>query len=60
VMHVVRIGVMRSAYNFVSDNLEGRDNLEDLNVDGRISLKGILKKCDDEGLNWIHLAQDRD
>jgi hypothetical protein len=33
--------------------------LGDTGVDGRIILKGILKKCDG-GMGWIELAQDRD
>jgi hypothetical protein len=33
--------------------------LEDLSVDGRIILKGILKKYDRD-MNWIDLTQDRD
>ena len=33
--------------------------MEDLGVDRRIILKWILKKCGWEGVDWIHLAQDR-
>jgi hypothetical protein len=32
---------------FQSDNLKERDQLEELEVDGTIRLKCILKKCDD-------------
>jgi hypothetical protein len=38
---------------FWSGNLKGRDRSEDLEVDGKI----ILQR---EGVEWIHLAQDRD
>ena len=38
---------------------EGRDNLEDPVVDGRIILRGIFRKWDG-GTDWIDLAQDRD
>jgi hypothetical protein len=38
-------------------SLKGRDCLEDLGLDGRIILKQILGK---EGVDWIHLSQDRD
>jgi hypothetical protein len=36
-----------------------RDNLEDIGVDVRIILKCVFRKWDG-GMNWIHLAQDRD
>jgi hypothetical protein len=42
--HVVRVGEMRSAYNFSSKNLKGRDYSEDLGADGRIILECILAK----------------
>jgi hypothetical protein len=32
---------------------------EDLEVDGRITLKGIFRKWD-ENMDWIELARDRD
>jgi hypothetical protein len=35
---------MRNVYNISVGNPEGRDDLEDLGVDGRIILKLILKK----------------
>jgi hypothetical protein len=35
-----------------------RDRLEDLGIDGRILLKLILKIVW-EGVDWIHMAQDR-
>jgi hypothetical protein len=38
------------------ENLKGRDHMEDLGVDGRIILEWILGV----GVDWIHLAQDRD
>jgi hypothetical protein len=33
--------------------------LDDLGIDGRIILKGILKKWDGD-MDWIDLSQDRD
>jgi hypothetical protein len=33
--------------------------LEDLGVEGKIIIRWIIKKWDG-GMDWIHLAQDRD
>jgi len=38
---------------------EGKNQLLDLEVDGKITLKCTSKKWDG-GLEWIDLAQDRD
>jgi hypothetical protein len=48
--------------NFYYDNLKERDHFRGLGVGGRITLKSILKKQYRvyEGVDWIHLAQDRD
>jgi hypothetical protein len=43
---------------FWQGNLKEKDHLEDLNVDGRITLKGSLK-IEEDSMNWIHLVQDR-
>jgi hypothetical protein len=42
----------------VSENLNGRDHLEDLDVKGRKILKWIFKK-QGEDMEWAQLAQDR-
>jgi hypothetical protein len=41
---------------FLLGRLEGRHNLEDLEIGGRIVLKWILNRLDD--MDWINLAED--
>jgi hypothetical protein len=38
---------------------EGKNHLEDPDVDGRIMLKCILKALGWDGMNWINLVKDR-
>ena len=38
---------------------EGKNNLEDPDVDGRIILKWVFK-ISEGGMDWTDLAQDRD
>jgi hypothetical protein len=42
--HVALMVEMRNASNILVENLKGRDHLEDLGVDGRITLEWILGK----------------
>jgi hypothetical protein len=44
---------------FWCGNLREKDKLENLGVDGRITLKWIFKKWDG-GIDWIYLAHNRD
>jgi hypothetical protein len=39
--HVVCMKEVRSTYEFSSDNLKGRENFEDLGIDGRIILRNM-------------------
>jgi len=41
-------------------NPRERDQLEDLNVDGRIIFEWIFKEQDWEAVDWIDVAQDKD
>jgi hypothetical protein len=50
---------MRHAYKVVVGKPERRDLSEDIGVDGRIILEWILKEIGWEGMDCIHLAQDR-
>ena len=39
-------------------NVGERDHLGDPDVDGRIRLRWMFRKCDVGGIEWIELAQD--
>jgi hypothetical protein len=41
------------------ESLKGKDNSEDLGVDGRTILKWIVRKAGMEVVDWFHLAQDK-
>jgi hypothetical protein len=43
---------------FWSEDLKGRGNFGDLDIDGRVMLKLSLKLY--EFVDWVNLAQDRD
>jgi hypothetical protein len=45
---------------FWRKNVKGTDHLEGLSIDGRILSKWILKTWNGEGMDWIHLAHNRD
>jgi hypothetical protein len=45
---------------FWSENLKGRDHSKDLGIDRRITSEWILEKIGREGVNCMHLAQDKD
>ena len=51
--HVTHIGEKRNAYRGGEGEHEGRNHLEDLNIDGRIILKWILNK--QNGRAWTRL-----
>jgi hypothetical protein len=42
--HIARTGETRNAYKILAKNLKGKDYLGDIDVDGRIILKRILRK----------------
>jgi hypothetical protein len=50
---------MRNAYRILVTNPERRDNSEDLRVDGIYDIKMDLRERGLEGVNWIHLAQEK-
>jgi hypothetical protein len=39
---------------------EGKNNLKDLGVNGRIKLKWVSERFDEGSVDWTDLAQDRD
>jgi hypothetical protein len=51
--HVPRMGKKLSRYNILVGNLEERKTLEDLDIDGRIILKWILKGNTETGFIWL-------
>ena len=58
--HVARMGDRRDAFMVLARRPEGEKiHFEDLDVNGRIILKWMLKK-QDWCMDWIELAQDRD
>jgi hypothetical protein len=42
------------------NNMKTRDNSEDPGVDGRIILEWVLREIGWKGVDWMHLARDRD
>ena len=52
------MGERRGSYRGLTGKPEGRNYLEDQDVDGRIILKCIFRKWDGD-MDWIDLAQDR-
>jgi hypothetical protein len=58
--HVARMGDGRNVYRVLVGNPEGKDHLKDQSVDGRMGSKWTLGRSVLGGVEWIHLAQDRD
>jgi hypothetical protein len=50
---------MNNIYNNVIGKAKGRCLLKDLGIDGKIILASTLKETRCEGVDCIHLAQDR-
>jgi hypothetical protein len=49
----------KNSYKHLVGKPEGRDSLEELGIDGRITIKWVLKGIVLEDVEWINLAQDR-
>jgi hypothetical protein len=50
---------MRSAYKFVVGKPEGKNHSEDLDIDWRIIAEWISGEIGWDGVNCIHLPQDK-
>jgi hypothetical protein len=58
--HVARRGEGRNVYRVLVGKPDGKDHLEDQAVNGRMGSKWTLERLVGGGVEWIHLAQDRD
>jgi hypothetical protein len=50
---------MRNAYNILVGNLKGRDNSQETRSRWKDNIRVDLREIGWEGVNWIHLVQDR-
>jgi hypothetical protein len=57
--HVARMGEMRNAYNILVWKTEKKKPLERPKRRWEDNIKMDLREVEWEGLDWIHLAQDR-
>jgi hypothetical protein len=53
-------GEGRNVYRVLVGKPEGKNHLKDQGVDGRMGSKWTLRILVGGGVEWIHLAQDRD
>jgi hypothetical protein len=53
------MGEKRKIYNVMVEKPEGKSSVEDQGVDGRMGSEWTLGRLVG-GVEWIHLAQDRD
>ena len=54
------MGEMRGAYGVLVGKDEGKNHLEDLDIDGRIILRRIFRKWVGRVMDWIDLAHVRE
>jgi hypothetical protein len=58
--HVACMGEGRKVYRVLVGKPEGKTPLGGRGVDGRMGLEGILGRLAWSGMEWIHLAQNRE
>ena len=58
--HLAHIGNMRNGDRVFTEHLKEKDHLEDLGIYLRINTRVIIKKLDKDGMDWIHMLQNRD
>jgi hypothetical protein len=54
------MGEGSNVYRVLMGKPKEKDHLKDRGVDGRMGLEWILGRLAGGGVEWIHLAQDRD
>jgi hypothetical protein len=59
-VHVACMGHMRNAYNILVGKSEGRRSLRRPKHRWEDNIKMDLREIGWEGVDWMHLAQDRD
>jgi hypothetical protein len=59
-MEHIAWGEMTSSYVVVNRNLKRCDHLRDLDIDGIVVVKWLLRKWEPEYVACIHLSQDWD
>jgi hypothetical protein len=57
---VARMGEGSNPYRVLMGKSEGKNHLKDQGVDGRIGSQWTLGRLAGGGVEWLHLAQDRD
>jgi hypothetical protein len=58
--HVARVGEGREVFKVLVGKPEGKRTLKDEEIDGRMGSKWNFGRLAEGGVEWIHLAQDRD
>jgi hypothetical protein len=58
--HVAPMGVKRNAHKILVGKSGGKRPLRRLGIGWEVNIRMDLRKIGCEGVDWVHLAQDRD